>query len=394
MRPRQAVILAWLLSAVGLWAQSPSAFTGRWVDEAIAVTLEPAGEGFRVTIEMAGERYPGSAAVHEQRLDGSFEAAGEPFAFQAEIVDEALHFETGGEVFELRRSGGDPTRNPLARARREAAAMDEQSGPRVGDFRFEALEGWTATPAEGGSVALAPADASEESKEFYALSFLPGVKDPEDPSATGVVHQMLGPSAPIARLESEITETEGRRVVRRSFVVDASQYRLDGYFAASGGGLIVVLGRGESQLVESRGDDLELFASRAIYVGRSGDEATARSRPSNGIKTAANVPPFEPGTISDGEPQSQPWVGHLSGKVLTSAVNGNPRTRTLLYPDGRAEIAGAAAVATGWWRIVTANNASYLGLVIQPMSEEVYTRLEMRNGRTFADGMSVTVSAP
>lgn len=395
----RSVILYALFGFAAVSAQSPSEFVGRWFDDSIAVTLEADDAGFRVAIEIDGESLPGSATLDGSRLNGSFESDGEQFRFQAQLAAGLLRFESDGEAFELQRATSQPSRNPLTRKRLAEAASDAALGPRVGDFRFAPPDGWTAVAAEGGSVALTPPDIEapdSETKvdETYALSFLPGVEDPEDPRATAAVHQMLGPRAPIARLESEVTEKDGQRVVRRSFVVDASQYRLDGYFRAAEGGLVVVLGRGQSDRVEARAGVLESLVSRVTHVGQLAVQSGSDPAPANGIKVAANAPPFEPGEISDGQPQSQQWVAHLGGKVVTSSVSGTVRSTTLLRPDGHVEIASGRPVAAGWWRIVTVNDVSYLGLVIHPMVEEVYTRLEMRGGQIFADGVGVAVSAP
>lgn len=404
-------LAAWLSCATAA-AQSSDPFLGRWSDDSIVVTLQATDQGYSVAIELDGETYPGTAVRDGDQLDGGFDAGGDRFAFTARIADQRLHLETEGETYELRAAAPAASRNPLKRKREEARRLDEQVGPRVGDFRFPALDGWTAEAADGGSVVLIPADAAEGDQEAYALTYMPGVDDPENPGVTAVLQQMLGPAAPLARLESEAIRGDGRPVVRRSFVVDSTGYRLDAYLAAASDGLILALGRGRSELVEARASGLQSLAAKAVRApdaapAQAAVPAQASSPPSaapavqiapNVVRTAPDAPPFQPGTTSDGQPQSLQWAARLGGKLLTSvartASGPESRARTLLLPDGRLEIASPTAMARGWWRILTVQNVSYLALTVDGTGQESYTRLDLRNSQVLADGVPIAVTSP
>jgi|GEM_PF-2747928 len=405
-------LAAWLSCATAA-AQSADPFLGRWSDESIVVTLQATEQGYSVVIELDGESYPGTAVRDGDRLDGGFEAGGDRFAFTARIADQRLYLETDGETYELRAAAPAASRNPLKRKREEARRLDEQVGPRVGDFRFPAIDGWTAEAADGGSVVLIPADAAEGDQEAYALTFMLGVDDPQNPGVTALLQQMLGPAAPLARLESQAIRGEARPVVRRSFVVDSTSYRLDAYLAAASDGLILVLGRGRSELVESRALGLQSLAAKAVRAPDAApvqaavpSQAAPSAAPAvqaaqgapNVVRTAPDAPPFQPGTTSDGQPQSLQWAARLGGKLLTSvartASGPESRARTLLLPDGRLEIASPTAMARGWWRILTVQNVSYLALTVDGTGQESYTRLDLRNDQVLADGVPIAVTSP
>lgn len=132
--------------------------------------------------------------------------------------------------------------------------------------------------------------------------------------------------------------------------------------------------------------------------------------------------PATPGRLSDNNPQSQQWLNHLRGKLLsrlssyTSGTAGgySSNERMLLYPNGQFEYYSASSVSVqsegpvysatgssggqgtrrGTWRIVTAQGTSYLALVYEGAMKEEYAELDYRNNKTYIDGSRVFVTNP
>ena len=132
--------------------------------------------------------------------------------------------------------------------------------------------------------------------------------------------------------------------------------------------------------------------------------------------------PATPGRLSDNNPQSQQWLNHLRGKLLsqlssyTSGTAGgySSNQRMLLYPNGTFEYYSASSVSVqsegpvysasgssggqgvrrGTWRIVTAQGTSYLALIYEGTMKEEYAELDFRENKTFVDGTRTFVTVP
>lgn len=425
MLGRTAVAL--ILTASSIPAQSADPLAGRWEGEGIALTLTGADE-YEVVIEALGAEFPGQAAYDGESLDGSFTSNGEEFFFQARLQpDGAMRLETEQTVYTLTRvsvpaAAPEPTRNPLALAKQQAAAPP---GDRFGNFVLNLPEGWSGQVDPQGGVQLTPAGAVSDGSEAYAVTFIPDIEDPASTQALGAAGLLLGQAAQLARVDSSEFESAGRPAALHQLVLDQLQRRLNAYMTASRGGLLTIFASGVSDKVVARDADLRKILDGATFnpqasPARLDPPAPPAGTPGAGqtlsIALAPNAPPFVAGEMSDAQPQSQQWVARLAGKLLTqmesySSSGGgfNSKDRMVLAADGRFEYAGSSLVsadvgssaasggrssAQGWWRVLTVNNISYLGLAIDGVGQEIYSRLDAQGEETYIDGRRTFVTLP
>lgn len=439
------LVLLLIVPGATVLAQADDPVVGRWEGEGVALTVAGADE-YQVVVEALGAEFPGTAFFDGTSLDGSFTSNGEEFFFQGRIQpDGTMLLETEQTEYALTRVSAPaapaaPTRNPLALAKQQQQAAPSAagtpgpaSGRRYGTFRMTLPEGWSGQVDPQGGVQLTAPGAPADGSEAYAVAFIPNIEDPTSAQAVGAAGMLLGQAAQLARVESTEMESAGRPAAKHELVLEQLQRRLNAYMAASHGGMLTVFASGLDEKVEAR--DAQL---RAILDGLSIDAQAAAAQsaqpsretpeqaqadppaPADGeplqIRLDANAPPFIPGRTSDGDSQSQQWVARLSGKLLTqmeSYASGgggiNSRDRMYLAPDGRFEYAGSSLVsvdvgstaasggrssAQGWWRVLTVNNMSYLGIAIQGVPQEIYSLLAARGQETYIDGKRTYVTVP
>jgi hypothetical protein len=135
-----------------------ASLAGRYVGEKLTVELTDADAGYKGTITMGQQKFPMIATADGKRLNGSFDANGDTFDFNAIIDGSNMTLQTGGATYKLKRpaknplGGGDGGANPLApKPNNPLGGGDEpRSDTGAGDAQPTAQE----KPAVAPAVAL------------------------------------------------------------------------------------------------------------------------------------------------------------------------------------------------------------------------------------------------
>jgi hypothetical protein len=441
-----AIALALICLALPCPAQisSPAEdpFLGVFSDDSLTLTLQTDGHNYQGAIEFQGNTFAVSAGRDGDRLSGSFDANGTDFPFEAVRQGETLRFETAGTVYHLApRAVRSKPANPLAGGggAQPASQAGNEAGPRYQSsdgYSLALPAGWQAEEDNTGDVRLIPPAAASD-QEIYAVSAAEGVSDTSDLRVAAFLQSTFihADSQPTATHQSSTQNAGSTPIVvhdwRFAHPETGQPLRLSARLVASQGQVFVVLGTGQPDRVGSRQADLQRIAGSLRYTGQAtvaGAGAPTRSpqaaaSPQQGIQSAQGVQtdpqaPPTPGRLSDAKPDSEQWLKHLRGKLLTrmesytsGTSGGYSRTeRMLLYPDGRFEHYRASSVSVyvdlgsggsagegtrrGTWRIVSANDSTFLALVYEGAAEEEYARLTFNDNKTFVDGERTFVTDP
>lgn len=90
-------------------------FAGTFKNDQLTVEIAAAGGAFAGTIKMGDQQLPVKATEAAGKLDGTFEAGGNPFKFTATLEGDTLVFTTDGTTHKLARQGAAKPKNPLER---------------------------------------------------------------------------------------------------------------------------------------------------------------------------------------------------------------------------------------------------------------------------------------
>ena len=100
---RRRHLLACLAPAALLLGAGPAAVVGPFSDGTLTVDLSPAAGGYAGRITRGGQTFAATAHVDGDRLQGTFDAAGQRFPFTETIAGDTATFATGGRTYTLRR---------------------------------------------------------------------------------------------------------------------------------------------------------------------------------------------------------------------------------------------------------------------------------------------------
>jgi hypothetical protein len=443
---------------------APDPFAGIFADETMTLTLERDGERYQGTIEFQGNQFAVTAERQDDRLSGRFVAEQNQFPFEAVRQGETLRFETGGTTYNLaRRAAPAAAANSVLRQPAPPPrAAPQPGGPRyqsAAGFSLALPAGWQAQDDGNSNVGLLPPN-QKENQEIYLVSPLNGVSDPADQRIAASLQDLFihESSQPKATHELNTLNVDGVPVVVRDWRFPHPQsgvpLRLTAWLVADHGRVFAVLGSGLPQHVAARQAELQKLAGSLRYNGPTPAPQPAAPAPTPPPTSAAAPPPTSaaplptsvappvtvapppsapaaqnierhpqapatPGRLSDGKPQSDQWLQHLKGKLLTQlesyssgAAGGySSNDRMQLYPDGRFEYhtsslvsvnvdnanasSGGENVQRGTWRIVTVDGSTtYLAMVFDGANEERYARLDFQDNKTFLDGRRTFVTVP
>ncbi|MBM3880933.1 MAG: hypothetical protein FJ387_14640 [Verrucomicrobia bacterium] len=130
-----------LVTSVGGHAATAT-FAGTFKGDELTITLQAGGSGYTGSIRLGDQTFPLTATERDGKLEGTFQAGDDRFAFTGTMEGDTLRLSTEGTAYTLGRQGGvnplakkPPTpvqaANPLARA--TSAAPPQAAGPRTGE---------------------------------------------------------------------------------------------------------------------------------------------------------------------------------------------------------------------------------------------------------------------
>lgn len=134
---------------------------GSYDGDGLSLRLQAGPGGYTGTLTFSGQDYPVEATAVGSQLQGTFAAAGQRYAFQAEVQGEVLTLVSDGNSYRLTRAGGvaSPSGNPLsgpATGGAGAPAAGAPAGGEVGDpswgFGFTPPAGWKVNHDPSGAV--------------------------------------------------------------------------------------------------------------------------------------------------------------------------------------------------------------------------------------------------
>lgn len=433
-------------------------FGGSFTDGSVTVRLDRDGAGYTGGIEFKGQTFPVTAERQGDQLTGSFESEGQRFAFTATLEQGALRFVTGDTTYTLRAETAQTASavNPLARPNSSASApapdtAAASTGPRytnaTAGYSIALPNGWQPQEDGSGDLALVPpggsfdptGDPTGQNSEIYLLVPMPDASSPSQQEVRMQIQEaFLAPeSIPTA---SYSTNSDGGIVIhdwQYRHPETGQPARLQAYVTGSQGSVFALLGSGAVNLLAQREADLRrIAASLQLVAGAAasggvqstGTQGQRAAQPTAGVASAPDgiqrhpLAPATPGRLSDDNPQSNEWLNHLRGKLLsrmssyTSGTAGgySSNERMVLYPNGQFEYYSASSVSVqadgpvysaggssggqgtrrGTWRIVTGQGTSFLALVYEGSTKEEYSELDYRDNKTYIDGERVFVTVP